>query len=226
MAIAIGLALLDFAPVLFLAMGLFFLARLVARLDPSCRRLAFTGFALITLGGLARAVSNLVLAISGADLPLLTTTTYVFGGPGFALIAAAMLRARAKALGRSPRRDAWLVPVGISWLSLLLAFYLNTPVGNGAWRSPLVLLAVLGNMTSGLVAADLGWRRQLHVAALLLGFNMASTLILVALKSVGHQFVLIQLLEEVLNLTAQAAFAFAAWRIAAEYQPRVGTSPE
>jgi len=54
-ALAIALALLDLAPILFLSLGLFFLAQLVDRLDPRCRRLALSGVVLVILGGLAGA---------------------------------------------------------------------------------------------------------------------------------------------------------------------------
>ena len=222
MAIAIALALLDFAPVFLLALGLFFLVQLVDRLDSRCRRMALTGFALTTLGGLARAGSNLALVFSGQDIPLLTTALYVFAGPGFTLMAAALIRARATALGRQENRDPWLAPTAISWLFLLAAFYLNATVEGDAWSRALLVLAVTGSAATSITAALLGWKRQLHMAAGLFACSIAGTTVVVVLHGLVSQTIWIQLFEVILNLSAQAASAFASWRVAAEYHARVG----
>ncbi len=222
MAIASALALLDFAPVFLLALGLFFLAQLVDRLDSRCRRMALTGFALTTLGGLARASSNLALAFAGPDIPLLTTALYVFAGPGFTLMAAALIRARATALGRPENRDPWLAPTAVSWLFLLAAFYLNATVEGDAWSRALLVLAVIGSAATSITSALLGWRRQLHMAAGLFAWSIAGTTAVVLLHGLVSQTIWIQMFEVILNLSAQAAFAFAAWRVAAEYHARVG----
>ena len=218
----VALALLDFAPVFFLSLGLFFLAQLVDRLDPRCRRMALTGLVFVTVGGLARAASNLAQTLSGHDIPLLTTTLYVFGGPGFTLMAAALIRARATVLSGQPRRDPWLAPTVVSWLFLLAASYLNTSFEGDAWSDVLLALLLAGNAATCFGAARLGWGRQLHMAAALLAFNVAGTGAVVGLKSLSSQPILLQLLEVLIQIAAQAAFAFAAWRVAAEYRARVG----
>ncbi len=222
-AIAIALALLDFAPVFFLSLGLFFLAQLVDRLDPRCRVIALSGFALVMLGGLARAFSNLTLALTGQEIPLLAASLYVFAGPGFVLMAAAMARARATASKRVIRRDPWIFPSVISWLCLGAAYYLNTAVeGAEEGNSVLIALALIGNAVTCLVGGALGWKRQLHMAAGLFGLNLVGNALFVALRLLAPQNILIQLLGELLSLAAQAAFAFASWRVAAEYQAKVG----
>lgn len=226
-AIAVALAFLDFAPVFFLALGLFFLAQLVDRLDPRCRRLAFAGLVLITIAGLARAASNLEMAFSGREIPVLAASLYVFGGPGFTLMAAALIRGRATALGQRAKRDPWIVPTVISWLSLMAAFYLNTlDSWSGAGSRALLFLALVGMAVTSLVATHLGLKRQLHMAAGLFALSLAGTGVVVGLRALASQPMWIQLLAVILNLTAQAAFAFAAWRVAAEYQARIGpTAP-
>lgn len=227
MVLAIALALLDCVPVLFLGLGLFFLAQLVDRLDPRSRRVALSGFALILLGAFANASSNLLLAFSGPDVPLLEAMPYVFGGPGFVLMATSLLRCRASVRGRTVRRDPWIMPTLISWAFLLTGLYLNSAGQPGAWKALLGVLGLLGTLTLGFAAADLGLRRQLHVAALLFAFMMASSTTLLVLQSITFQPVLIQLFEAVLSIAAQAAFAFGSWRVAAEYRARIGpTAPE
>ncbi len=222
-AIAIALALLDFAPVFFLALGLFFLAQLVDRLEPRCRVMALAGFGLVTLGGLARALSNLMLAFTGQEIPLLATSLYVFAGPGFLLMAASMVRARAALAKRRVARDPWIVPSVVSWLFLGAAYYLNTSVEpGGEGNRILIALALFGSAVICLVGAALGWARQLHMAAFLFGMHLVGTGIFVGLRYLETQNLLIQLFGELLSLAAQAGFAFAAWRVAAEYQAKVG----
>lgn len=222
-AIAIALALLDFAPVFFLSLGLFFLAQLVDRLEPRCRIMALAGFGLVMMGGLARAFSNLTLAFTGQEIPLLATSLYVFAGPGFLLIAAAMVRARAALAKRKVTRDPWIVPSVVSWLFLGAAYYLNTSgEPGGVGNRILIALALLGSAVTCLVGAALGWARQLHMAAFLFGMHLVGTVIFVGLRFLEPKSLLIQLFGELLSLAAQAGFAFAAWRVAAEYQAKVG----
>lgn len=222
-AIAVALAVLDFAPVFFLSLGLFFLAQLVDRLDTRCRRMALSGFALVTMGGLARAASNLAVAFSGAEIPLLATSLYVFAAPGFTLMAGALIRGRATSLGRSIRRDPWLLPTALSWVGLLVAFYLHARTdGHGDWSRVLLALALISSAATCVVTAALGWMRQLHMAAALLVFNVVATATFVAVRMLAPQNLLVQLFSEILNLSGEAAFAFACWRVAAEYQARIG----
>ena len=156
-ALAIALALLDLAPILFLFLGLFFLAQLVDRLDPRCRRLALSGLFLVILGGLAGAASHLSLSVSGEEIPLLATTVYVFGAPGSALMAAAVIRARANADGPRVSRDPWLAPTLISWLFLIVAFYLNAASGGDAWSRALLALTLSAGTAICIAAAVIFW---------------------------------------------------------------------
>lgn len=222
-AIAIALALLDFAPVFFLSLGLFFLAQLVDRLEPRCRVMALAGFGLVMFGGLARALSNLTLAFSGQEIPLLAASLYVFAGPGFLLMAVSMMRARAAVMNRPIARDPWIVPSVVAWIFLGAAYYLNTSgEESGDGNRVLIALALAGGAVTGLVGAVLGWARQLHMAAFLFAMHMAGTAAFAALRLLEPQSLLIQLFGELLSLAAQAAFAFASWRVAAEYEAKVG----
>ena len=225
-ALAIALAVLDLAPIFFGALGLFFLAQLVDRLDPRCRRMALSGLFLVILGGLAGAASNLSLAVAGEEIPLLATTLHVFGAPGSALMAAAVMRARANADGPRVSRDPWIAPTIVSWLFLIAAFYLNASAGGDAWSRALVALSLSAHIVICFGAGALGWRRQLHMAAGLFALNVFATTILVGLRLFAPQTVWIHMFVFLLGLAAQSSFAFASWRVAAEYRARVGpTAP-
>ena len=225
-ALAIGVALLNFAPIFFLGAGLFFLAQLVDRLDPRCRRMSLAGLGLVVLGGLAGAASDFSMALSGEGIPLLATLLYVFGAPGMALVAAALLRARATVQGRLLNRDPWLVPSLISWTFLISAFYLKDSVPGEDWKRALAFLSLLATAGACLAAGALGWRRQLHMAAGLFALNAVATAAMIGMKVFTSENIWIQMLEFMIALAAQSAFAFASWRVAAEYQARVGpTAP-
>jgi len=225
-ALAIALALLDLAPLFFLSLGLFFLAQLVDRLDHRCRRLALSGLVLVILGGLAGAASNLALAVTGEQIRLLAATLHVFGAPGFALMAAAVMRARANADGPRVSRDPWIAPTLISWLFLIAAFYLNASVGGDAWSRALVALSLSAHIVICLGAGALGWKRQLHMAAGLFALSAFAMILVVGLRLFTSQTIWIHILVFLLSLAAHPAFAFASWRVAAEYRARVGpTAP-
>jgi hypothetical protein len=216
--LAIALALLDFAPVFFLAVGLLFFARLAGKLDPRCFRMGIAGFILVTVGGLARAVSNLALAITGAEIPVLAISLLVFAGPGFALCAGALYRGWQTRLGRPASQDPWIVPVTLSWAFLLLAFYVQSRGGEGReWARVLFVLAWGGSLATCALAAALGWRERLHMSAGLLAFHAFAMTLLAGVGFLGLQSIWIQVIAELLDLAAQMAFAFAAWRISAEY---------
>ena len=216
--LAIALALLDFAPVFFLSLGLLFFARLAGKLDARCFRMGIAGFILVTAGGVARAVSNLALAITGEEIPVLAISLLVFAGPGFALCGGALYRGWQTRLGHPSSRDPWIAPVALSWMALLFAFYVQSRGGEGReWARVLLGLAWAGSVATCALAAALGWRERLHMAAGLLAFHAFAMTLLAGLGFLGLQSIWIQLLAEVLDLAAQMAFAFAAWRISAEY---------
>lgn len=225
-ALVIALAVLDLAPISFLSLGLFFLAQLVDRLDARCRRMALSGLVLVILGSLAGAASNLSLAVSGEEIPLLATTLHVFGAPGSALMAAAVIRARANALGPRVSRDPWLAPTLISWLFLIAAFCLNASYGGDAWSRILLALSLSASTAICIAAGVLGWKRQLHMAAGLFAFNAVAMILVAGLHLFTSQTILIHMFAFLTSLAAQSAFAFASWRVAAEYRARVGpTAP-
>jgi len=220
-ALVIGLAVLDFAPVFFLALGLLFLAQLVDRLEPRSRRVALAGLVLIVLGGFGRAVSNLVFGVTGEALPMLAATLHVFGGPGFALMATALHRSRAAARGNPNAGDPWIAPMAVTWLFLAAAFFLNLRFPGEGGSLVLEGLALVGVGGLCFSSAILSWRRQLHMAAGLFAMNAIGTTAVAALR-LTDQNIWIQILEVVVHTAIQGGFSFAAWRVAAEYQARVG----
>ena len=223
--IALALALFDFAPVLFLTLGLFFLAQLVDRVEPRARKVALTALALVGLGAATRALSNLIVALGQSEVGILATPIYVLGAPGAVLMAEALLRCWMKTIGRAPKLDPWFMPSVLSWMTLLVAYLLRGESGNGPWRGVLIALFLFGAFVFSLATAVLGWKRRLHMAAALLAFQFAATLTYVATRAFAPQHPLVVLFVEILLLAGQCAFAFASWRVAAEYGAALGPRP-
>ena len=216
-AVAVIFAVLEFAPVVFASLGLFFLSRLVDRLDPGSGRMAKVAWALVTLGTLSHATWRLAFAVFRVDISPLSTALLVFAAPGLVLLSAGMVRSWAAVCGRKIRQDPWLAPIGFGWLGLLGAFYLHDSMAGDTWRWPLLALAVMGSATMSLAAAALGWRLRLHMAAALFAFNVAVALALLGVAMIPSHPLLLQYPLEALHAGSEAAFAFAAWRVAVEY---------
>ena len=125
MTYTVPLALVDFFPVVFSSLGLFFLARLVERSEPRSAALAYLGMVLVTLGGFCKAVWKLVLAATGLSLSPLDQLLFVFLGPGFVMMAAALLRVRRAERGFPAKTSPWPIPSAICLASLSVAVFLR-----------------------------------------------------------------------------------------------------
>ncbi|HEX2622913.1 MAG TPA: hypothetical protein VHL11_22290, partial [Phototrophicaceae bacterium] len=98
------MALQDFLPVLLSSIGLFFLARMVSRVDATSGRLAYAGWLLISLGGFDKAVWKLGMAISNSqtDLRMLDDSLFLLMAPGFTAMAFAIFYMQRKQAGKGP----------------------------------------------------------------------------------------------------------------------------
>ncbi|MFD0475531.1 hypothetical protein ACFQ0B_50390 [Nonomuraea thailandensis] len=105
----LALALVDFLPVLAMAAGIALLAPFAARTRgrlPGWAALA--GGVLVVLGGLLKAVWKLLVAAGGPDVGWLAGVQFYLFGPGFALLAWAVLGRRPPLWGMAAsRRRAW-----------------------------------------------------------------------------------------------------------------------
>ena len=217
-ALAIVLAALDFAPLFFQAVGLLLLVRLSGRVEPRCRVMAFSGFLLALVGGAARVTANLVLAFSGLDVPLLAAVFVVFAGPGLALIAGSARAARAAIAGAPLRRDPWLVPVVSSWVFLIAAFVLQARTGSPVLAErALVALGWAAWLVLCLVSALLGLRERLHMAAGLFGLSALALTLQIAAPWFAPGRLIVGALVLLSSAMAHAGFAFASWRVSAEF---------
>ena len=214
MTYTVPLALVDFLPVFFSSLGLFLLARLVEGADQGARPLAYLGWALVTLGGLSKAVWKLVLATTGLNLSPLDQFLFVFLGPGFVMMASGLLRVRRAERGVLAKASPWPVPSAICLVFLSVAAVLLVTAAGRRWSTVLLILTVIASNVTGVVAGGLLCRRKRYRTALLFAANLVAALILARLARIDPQTISLQWFEETLNTFSQAGFAFASWKLA------------
>ena len=217
MEYTLSLALVDFIPVIFSAVGVFLIARMVAMLDAVSGRVAYLAAGLITLGGLTKAVWKLVIAASGTDLAGLDDLLFVFLGPGFTLLSWALWNAQLRLGGKAIPKGIWLRPLGVIGLFGIgaVAAKIFTPQAR-YWVYILLTLTTFANLAVGILLIRQARQQQLTVAAGLFLFNLIAIFSLSGMARVPEQSIGLQWIEESINVLGQGAFAFAAWRLSRE----------
>jgi hypothetical protein len=219
----LSLALEDYIPVIFSSIGLYFISRMVGRVDGRLGQMAMIGWALITMGGLLKATWKLTMALTAAqtDIVWMDKGMFVWMAAGFTLVAFAVWLMSEMMGGKRPQR-VWLGP-GIA-LSLALAAILFTGFPDPAvntWRFILLGIMTIGNVVLVVLLIQQARRLALNKAALLFLVNIVIVFILSGLARIPDQTIPLQWTEQLLNTFAQGAFAFAAWKLAlsADRQP-------
>ncbi|GAA4083021.1 hypothetical protein [Nonomuraea soli] len=186
----LSLALVDFLPVVAMAIGI---TLLVPLLEGPARVAAGTGGALVVLGGALKAVWKLLVAAGGPDVAILSAVQFYLFAPGFTLLAWAVL---------APRAPWWA-------FAALTGSGLAAAVATGATWPLLLITTVCATLLS--VRLLLLSRRLAE--RLLFGFNLLGTYAMGLLASRPEQTIALQWVEESLNTLIWTAFAVAVWRM-------------
>lgn len=210
----LALAFEDFLPVLFSSLGLFWLARMIAGLHAGSRSMAYTGWALITVGGLSKVVYKLILAAGGPSIPALNNALFVFMGPGFTLFSWALWWAQQQMAGRMPPSNVWLRPLALIAIFLVGAIAVYWVQGGRAWVFVLLTLTTFANLALGILLIRQARQQGLRLATALFLVNLVFVFMLNGMARMPNQTVPLQWVEQILNTFSQAAFAYAAWQLA------------
>ena len=217
MEYTISLALVDFIPVIFSAIGVFLIAQMIARLDRTSGRVGYLAAGLITLGGLTKAVWKLVIAATGYDIAGLDDLLFVFLGPGFTLLAWALWNAQLIMTDKAIPRRVWLRPLAVIALFGFGAISARIFQPEARyWVYILLTLTTFANLAAGILLIRQAKQQNLNLAVGLFIFNLLAVFALSGLARVPEQTIALQWVEELLNVLAQGAFAFAAWRLGQE----------
>ncbi len=207
---SIPFALVDLLPVIFSGLGMFLIARLIARLDRNCGHLASLGFLLVTLGGIFNVLWKLILVTTELHSPVLKNSRLILLAPGFVLMAWALWKTFHSGPSGTP---VWVVPVIIIVLGCGGAAISALSKGGQRWFFILLGLMALGNATTSLLLAWQAQRRGLLRVAALFLFNFGLVLLQAGTVGLFPQTVALSWSEPTLNTLAWAAFAYAAWQL-------------
>lgn len=212
----VSLALVDFIPVIFSAMGLVLIAQMLGSMNAISQRMAKVAAALIVLGGLSKATWKLIIATTGSDITVLDNLLFIFLAPGFTLLAWALWSSRRRLAGKA-QGSIWLRPLIIIilvGLGALLARLFQPDART--WVFFLLGLTTIANVAAGIMLIQQARQHKLMLAAVLFLFNLVIVFALSGLARIPEQTIALQWIEESLNVSGQGAFAFGAWKLRKE----------
>ncbi len=208
--IDLPLALQDYVPIVFFAIGLYFLAKMISQKSTNCGNLALVGGFLITLGGVLKATWKLIQALGGEDKPILNNSLFVLLSAGFICVA--------WALWKSHRRNeamtdnlVWGVPIFLVATVWAIAGYLGIFTGNRAWFFVLLGITTFANLALLLQLIYRASKAKLWFATMLFIINL---IVILSLSRSADQTVTAQWFKQINTTLAQGSFAFASWILA------------
>lgn len=208
------LAIQNYMPVVFSALGLFWIARMINRTDAAASRLAFVGVGLIVLAGALKAAWKLVMSLSRIDVPLFSQALFPLIAPGFTLVAWALF---ASGGARSPVRRGiglWLPPVAVSVVVLGLALLLALTQPGRTWVFVLIGASTAANVALAALLIRRAWRQSNVLAAGLFALNLVITFALSGIAGMPNKPLEVHWVEQIISTISNAGFAWAAWMVA------------
>lgn len=224
MEYSISLALYDFLPVAFTAVGLYWVERMVAFISSGLGRTAALGALLVVAGGLAKAVWKLVMSLSGGTLDIrwLDNSLFTLMAPGFLLLAASVWGVTRVVRGLSPEPVRLLGPLSVTLvLGAAVVMRVLRPE-SPAWSRILLTAMVVAALAMNVMFVIFAIRERLAPAAALMIVNLMGTLALNALARLPEQTIPLQWVEQTLNTASWLAFALATGMIYAHTRARFG----
>jgi len=214
MEYTIALALVDFLPVIFSAIGVLLIAQMISRFDHTSGLVAYLSAILITLGGLSKAVWKLVIAATGTDLSGLDDMLFIFLGIGFTLLSWALFNAQRVMAGKEIPKHVWLRPLAVIALFGIGAISARIfQPDTRYWVYILLTLTTFANLAVGILLIKQSLAFNLKVTAGLFLFNLIVIFAMSGMARIPEQTITLQWIEESINVLGQAAFAIAAWQL-------------
>lgn len=224
------MALQDYMPVILSSIGLFFLARMVTRIDPASGRLAYLGWGLISLGGFNKATWKLIMAATSSQTNLvwLDNSLFVLMGPGFLFMGFAIWYAQRRLKDKQPPffRNVFVLPLLIAAVFIGTAFFMgwSRPESRVPFFILLGLTTIANFVTGGLVIRQ-GLQQGNRLVALLFAFNLLAILMLTGMARIEPQTIPLEWTAQITNTLSNAAFAFASYKLAQQTEATVPTRP-
>lgn len=199
----LSLALVDFLPVLAMATGITLLVPGVGAVaGPKVMRVALAGGLSIVTGGALKATWKTIVALGGPDIVWMAKAQFFLLGPGFTLLAWALLSVRPGDAGRR------IAPLWAFVAFALIGVVAAAGVG-ASW--PLLVVTTASSTLLAVRLILLAQKSGDTVAMALLGFNILGSYSMGMLAGQPEQTIALQWFEESLNTCVWTAFAVAVW---------------
>jgi hypothetical protein len=208
------MALQNYMPVLFSALGLFWVAQMIHRADPEAGRLAFTGVALVVVAGTLKASWKLTMSVAKVDVPLFSQSLFPLLAPGFTCIAWSLFVSRGAAGQGSGGAMVWLVPLLISAASLGIALILALTQPGRVWVFVLIGVSTVANVALALLLIQRARQQRNGLAAGLFALNLVITFALSGIAGMPNKTLEVHWVEQIISTVSNAGFAWAAWMVA------------
>ena len=210
MEYTVSLALVDFLPVIFSAIGFYFIIRMIGFIDTVQGKAAAFGAILVVIGGLLKATWKIAIAASGADIRWMDNGMFAWMAPGYTLLAWGIWQAVRTVRGKKALH-AWLVPAIIGLLTLAASAYLATSNPESeAWKRILLGVMVLASILTSILLIVFAFRQKLKLAGALFIINLIIIFVMNGMARMPHQTITLQWIEEGINTVSWLAFAIAA----------------
>jgi hypothetical protein len=215
------MAVQNFMPVLFSALGLFWVAQMIHRADPVAGRLAFTGVALVVVAGTLKATWKLVMSVAKVDVPLFSQALFPLLAPGFACIAWALFASRGAEGQGSGGAKVWLPALLVSAISLGAALALALTQPARAWVFVLIGVSTVANVALTALLIQRATQQRNGLAAGLFTLNLVITFALSGIAGMPNKPLEVHWIEQIISTVSNAGFVWAAWMVARQSRARM-----
>ena len=213
MEYTISLALVDFLPVIFTAIGFYFLYKMVTHVDGTQGKVFLFGAALTVIGGFIKATWKLIIASSGTDIRWMDDGMFAWMAPGYILIVWSIWQTVRTVQGKKAF-NVWLAPAIIVIFTLAGSYYLNTSNPDStAWKLTLLSVMVLASVITSILLIIFAFRQRLTLAGVLFIINLIIIFVMNGLARIPEQTIALQWIEESINTISWLCFAVASKKI-------------
>jgi len=215
MEYTVSLALVDFLPVAFTAIGLIYIARMVSYISTAHGQAAYVGAVLTVAGGFFKALWKLLIASSGGaiDINWMEDGLFVWMAPGYTLLLWSVWQT-VRGVNNKKMLNAWIAPLAFIAVMLAGSFYLYTSnPASPAWERVLLSVMVLATVVTGLLLIVFGFRQKMPLAGWLFIINLVGIFLLNGLARMDEQTITLQWIEESINTISWLSFAVAAKKV-------------
>ena len=213
MEYTLSLALVDFLPVTFTAIGFYFLYKMISHVNPQQGKIAIIGAILVVMGGLLKAIWKTIMASTGGATNIVWMDDGLFAwmAPGYVILAWSVWQAVRSVRGQKTYHP-WFAPVIIAILTLAFAYKLFAAQSD-RWNLILLIVMVLATVITSVLLIIFAFRQKLPLAGALFIINIVCVFILSGLARIPEQTIALQWTEESINSISWLCFAIAAKQV-------------